>query len=66
MLESLGNEQTVIGLLMPLIHGEVVDSDTIAQKNSILIQIVDIMMKYVLNYIVSKQINNCCCCLLVY
>ena len=66
MLESLGNEQTVIGLLMPLIHGEVAESDTISQKNSILIQIVDVMMRYILNYIVSKQKCCCCCCLLVY
>lgn len=56
MLESLGNEQTVIGLLMPLIHGEVAESDTISQKNTTLIKIVDVMMRYVLNYIVSKQI----------
>ena len=64
MLESLGNEQTVIGLLVPLISDTVAqDGDTIGvdDKNRTLLQLVEIMMKYILAFMVSgrytKNIN---------
>ena len=59
MLESLGNEQTVIGLLMPLIPGAIQDSDTIGveEKRKTLLQLVDIMVKYVLSYMVGVNRN---------
>ena len=51
MLESLGNEETVMGLLLPLIPSADKPSDTsqiVTQKQSTLLQLVNIMMKYIL------------------
>ncbi|KAI6658558.1 hypothetical protein LOD99_15358 [Oopsacas minuta] len=57
MLDSLGNEQTVIGLLIPLIPDTMSPSNPIQnveQKNSTLIQLIDVMMKYILAYMDKK------------
>ena len=57
MLESLSDEQTVIGLLMPLLpQTETLGSDTtegVDDKNRTLLQLVDIMMRYVLAFMVG-------------